>query len=42
MNLMPDRSGIVLNEIRDTRSKNKGLVFAETTTKRGFGKLLFS
>ena len=31
----------MLNEIKDTRNMNKGLVFAETTTKRGFGKLLF-
>ena len=31
----------MLNEIKDTGNMNKGLVFAETTTKRGFGKLLF-
>ena len=31
----------MLNEIKDTRNMNKGLVFAEITTKRGFGKLLF-
>lgn len=31
----------MLNEIKGTRNMNKGLVFAETTTKRGFGKLLF-
>lgn len=39
---MPDRSGTVLNEIFTTRNRNKGLYFTETTTKRGFGKLLFS
>lgn len=31
----------MLNEIKVTRNMNEGLVFAETTTKRGFGKLLF-
>ena len=39
---MPDRSGTVLNEIK-IRSNNRCLLrFAKTTTKRGFGKLLFS
>ncbi len=39
---MPVRSGIVFNEIKATRNMNKGLRFEETTTKRGFTKLLFS
>lgn len=39
---MPDRSGTVLNEIKIRSNNRCALRFAETTTKRGFGKLLFS